>query len=299
VKDLQQAIQAILENFDLQNLKRSSLALSECYRKGESLKEDHALIAYLIVRLPATYAALCSVFRQMPCHGTFLDLGAGPGTAYWAAREVWNVEPQITGIEKEALFIELGKKLGSQVHFQQGDIAADEPFQTHDWTLFGYSLQEIAEKQLPSLLERSWHACQRGVIIVEPGTPRGYKRMLVAREYLIQKGGFVHAPCPHSRRCPLPSDDWCHFSVRLERTFLHRQLKQAILPFEDEKFSYVIVTKEKPNHTQARIIRPPLQRGGHTLLPLCTLSGLQTLTVSRSQKELYKRARKKDWGDVW
>lgn len=91
--------------------------------------------------------------------------------------------------------------------------------------------------------------------------------------------------------------DWCHFAVRLERTQLHRQAKMGTLGYEDEKFSYVILTKEQPQALPSRIIATPKRRSGHVILPLCTPSGLKEQTVARSQKELYKQARKADWGD--
>lgn len=174
-----------------------------------------------------------------------------------------------------------------------------EHFEPHDWAVFGYSIGELPEDGLPSLLSASWKAAQKGVVIVEPGTPRGYQRMLLARDYLIRQGGFVIAPCPHSKTCPMQFPDWCHFSVRLERTELHRRAKLATLAYEDEKFSYAILTKEKPSNLPSRIIATPKRRSGHVILPLCTPSGLKELTVARSQKEHYKKARKADWGDSY
>ena len=37
--------------------------------------------------------------------------------------------------------------------------------------------------------------------------------------------------------------DWCHFTQRLPRSRAHKQIKGAELPFEDEKFSYVALTR--------------------------------------------------------
>jgi ribosomal protein RSM22 (predicted rRNA methylase) len=231
--------------------------------------------------------------------GSLLDLGAGPGTVWWAAQSIWNQEFSVTSVEREATFIELGKKLGAQTTWVKEDILSFAEFPSHDWIIFGYSLCELPQNALPSLLEKCWRASQKGIIFVEPGTPAHYQRLLTARRLLIQRGGFCLAPCPHSNQCPLPPNDWCHFSARLERSFLHTQAKSGKLPFEDEKFSYMIIVKEQIDFSKARIIRPPTHHCGHTQLSLCTSSGLQKITYSRKHKELYKKARKSTWGDLF
>jgi ribosomal protein RSM22 (predicted rRNA methylase) len=292
---LQQAVENLLKDIDLESLKHSSQSLSHHYQQGGSLRGKEELLAYLVVRLPATYAVLRHVLSQLPSQGSLLDLGAGPGTVWWAAQGAHSV----TAVEREPLFIELGKKLGSQADWIKGDFHLLH-FDAHDWVIFGYSLGEVAKEKLFSLVNAAWQAARKGVVIVEPGTPRGYQRVLAARDYLISQGGFCMAPCPHAGICPLKSPDWCHFSVRLERTFLHRAAKLASLPFEDEKFSYAILTKQRPTpQAVARIIGPPKRHSGHVVLPLCTKAGVQMLTFCRSQKELYKKARKSHWGDSW
>ena len=38
-------------------------------------------------------------------------------------------------------------------------------------------------------------------------------------------------------------DDWCHFSVRLPRSREHMHAKRAKVPFEDERFAYLAVSR--------------------------------------------------------
>ena len=93
-------------------------------------------------------------------------------------------------------------------------------FEPHDWVVFGYSLGELPESERPTILESCWQAARLGVIVVEPGTPRGNQNMLQARSHLIHLGGSVCAPCPHSAPCPMQPPEWCHFAVRFERSSL-------------------------------------------------------------------------------
>ncbi len=287
--NLHNSIESLLKDTKSKELKNSSTHITDLYREGESLTESQDLLTYLTVRLPATYAAIHTVLKEIPFKITsLLDLGAGPGTGWWAAKEMWG-EIEATCIERIPEFVKLGKRLGCP-HYKLGDVARITSYEPHDLALFGYSLGELDEIDLKPV----WEAV-KCVVIVEPGTPRGFQNMLAARDQLIALGGHVLAPCPHSKACPHPK--WCHFSVRLGRTQLHRQAKQASLPYEDEKFSYVIVTKEALNQEIPRILSNPKKHTGHVNLQLCMVDGIEERTVSKRDKELYKRARKARWGD--
>lgn len=287
---LQQSIENCLKDFKIKELKDSSSLISACYREGGSIHRAEDLFTYLTVRMPATYAAIVTVLKNIPFPiSSLLDLGAGPGTGWWAAQTLWEKIP-MTLIEKEPLFIAIGTKLGAK-GYTQGDLETICSYPPHDVALFGYSFGELTTFDFTKLWEQV-----NCIVIVEPGTPRGYQTVMAARDTLIKLGGHVLAPCPHSLSCPHPK--WCHFPVRIGRTFMHRQAKQASLPFEDEKFSYVIVTKKKISQPP-RVISTPLKHEGHIVLELCTPQGIQRQTFSKKQKGLYKRARKTKWGDYF
>jgi ribosomal protein RSM22 (predicted rRNA methylase) len=139
------------------------------------------------------------------------------------------------------------------------------------------------------------------LVIVEPGTPGGYARIAAARRVLAGLGLHVVAPCPHDGECPIvPDRDWCHFAVRLNRTALHRRIKDGTLSFEDEKFSYVAASARPWPRAQGRILRHPLKRKGLVTLRLCTAEdGLADRAVSKRQGETYREARDAVWGDAW
>src|SRR5437763_11717923 len=129
---------------------------------------------------------------------------------------------------------------------------------------------------------------------------RGFGVVNQARFAWIAAGAHIVAPCPHESECPMVvAGDWCHFAERVERTALHRQLKDGTLGHEDEKFSYVVAGRRQFNKAAARIVRHPQKHSGHVQLMLCAPGGLVKRTVTRSQKESYKSARKAEWGDEW
>lgn len=178
------------------------------------------------------------------------------------------------------------------------DITSLSKFPLHDLVIFSYSLNELSEKAASSTLHKAWLATKTALVIVEPGTPKAFKRLKKLRQELINYGAHILAPCPHDGVCPLDDNDWCHFSVRLERTPLHKYIKDATLPYEDEKFSYLIAFKG-PQKTLSfpRIIKKPRKRAGHVLFDLCTVNGLQQKTLSKKDKPLYKESQKLKWGD--
>ena len=146
-------------------------------------------------------------------------------------------------------------------------------------------------------MERLWRLTADTLVIVEPGTPAGWQRILAARHQLIESGAHVVAPCPHAHECPLQPPDWCHFAERVARSRLHRQAKGAEVPWEDEKFSYVALSRTPAPEAGARVIARPRKASGRVTLKLCRPDGSAgDQLFSRRDGELFKRAWRSDWG---
>jgi ribosomal protein RSM22 (predicted rRNA methylase) len=97
----------------------------------------------------------------------------------------------------------------------------------------------------------------------------------------------------------MQAPDWCHFSQRLPRSRAHMALKDASVPFEDERFSYVAVTRGPvPDVNRARIIKQPEETKSGIGFPLCDDNGLHTAAVNRRDKAIYNLMKKAKWGDV-
>ena len=270
-------------------------------------------LAYAAVRMPATFAVALAVFttlRQLlpDQHITsLLDLGAGPGTAGWAALEVFDEVQQITLVEQDEGWIRTGQSLAragdnvvlAHADWVHADVRAVTSFPAHDLVVSSYALGELAPKVSREIVQAAWAAARTAMVIIEPGTMRGFELVRLLRDDLIALGGHVIAPCPHQDACPMPTNDWCHFAQRFARSVLHRRLKAGTLGYEDEKFSYIVASKHLGKPISARVIRHPLRHAGHTRMRLCTGDGLQTITVTRSANERWQRARKIQWGDPW
>jgi ribosomal protein RSM22 (predicted rRNA methylase) len=143
-----------------------------------------------------------------------------------------------------------------------------------------------------------WAKTGDTLLVVEPGTPAGYSRILALREQLIAAGAHVAAPCPHERECPLTPPDWCHFSQRLARSRAHKQVKGADVPFEDERFSYVVLTRAAITQRASRVLAQPAIGKAEIAAKLCTAEGVVLAKVARRDKAAYARARHWRWGDA-
>jgi ribosomal protein RSM22 (predicted rRNA methylase) len=225
---------------------------------------------------------------------SLLDIGAGPGVATWAALERWPSLETATLVEVEPEMLAAGRELLPEGRWVEGDVAAARG--PADLVLASYVLGELGDA---SAVARLWDAAADTLVLVEPGTPAGYRRVLDARAVVVERGGHTVAPCPHDLGCPLQAGDWCHFAARLPRSRLHRRAKGADLGWEDEKLSYAALSRAALERPAARIIRPPQPRSGHVLLVTCEADGeARERTVSRKQGDVYRTARKAAWGDA-
>ena len=301
------------------------------------LRERADVVAYAAYRMPATFGAASAALEALARRAdgwaprSHLDLGGGTGAAVWAAAGVWPETPRATRVlDWSSPALALGRELaeagssdalrgaewrrhslGALAAAGEGqrppegtegaERAAEAPGDAADLVTVSYVLGELDERDRHSVVEAAVRAARYAVVLVEPGTPDGYLRIRGAREQLIGAGLRVLAPCPHSERCPIvPGEDWCHFATRISRSSLHRRVKGGALPYEDEKFSYVVGVRDAGTPTSARIVRHPQTRKGQVLLDLCTAEGeLRRTTVTKRHGTDYRAARDASWGDPW
>ncbi|WP_214109408.1 small ribosomal subunit Rsm22 family protein [Acrocarpospora catenulata] len=317
--DLHNALDVLLSRFSTADLTQSVRHLIKQYREGTPpadvvLGSEIDVAAYAGYRMPATFAAVSAALRHVAAVApdftprTHVDIGGGTGAAVWAAAQVWPVLEKVTVLEQAQSAISLGERLAKRsgspavraARWTRSVIRAGVEKPPADLVTMSYVLGELPTASLEGVV-RSVAADAGMVVLIEPGTPAGYARIVAARDILLEQGLSVVAPCPHDQACPIPSGrDWCHLSTRLNRSALHRQVKTGVLSFEDEKFSYVAASAQRWPKAANRVLRHPLKRKGLVSLELCTdEDGLTQEIITKRQGELYKRARDITWGDEW
>ncbi|MEU9448038.1 small ribosomal subunit Rsm22 family protein [Streptomyces sp. NPDC048277] len=277
------------------------------------LRDRADVVAYAAYRMPATFeavrsalAAFADVVPEGWVPGSHVDVGGGTGAATWAVTDTWAGVRPVTVLDWAEPALALGREIAAanpelrDAVWQRSRIGAALTIESTDLVTVSYVLNELDEADRATLVDTA-AAAARAVVIVEAGTPAGYARIIEARDRLTAAGFRIAAPCPHSAGCPIvPGADWCHFSARVSRSSLHRQVKGGSLAYEDEKFSYVAATRLPVTPAPARVVRRPQIRKGQVLLDLCEADEqLRRTTVTKRHGDLYRAARDADWGDAW
>ncbi len=213
---LRDAIDAELAVTDSAALARSAREMSDRYRRGDFAPLNTAAdrAAYLAVRAPATYAACSRLFAELARRlrspiRTLLDLGAGPGTASWAASQFFPLE-HIGAVERDPQFIALGKRLAggagaparvlADAAWLQADLRSLPTLEPHDLLVISYAAGELRDPM--PLFASAWKLARAALLLIEPGTPRGFETILRAREWLIAQGGWLPVHITTSVRWP-------------------------------------------------------------------------------------------------
>jgi ribosomal protein RSM22 (predicted rRNA methylase) len=309
---LRHALNTVLINVDRAQIVDAARSISALYRSGTFTDHGRPVLdrpqnayAYAAVRMPATYAAVRAAMNAARDHAEFaprthLDLGGGTGAAVWAAAATW---PGIASrvLEQSPAAVAVGRELLAcaalrPAEWIRGDLNAVWPMA--DLVSMSYLLGELPDPVRESVVERA-AALGGTVVVVEPGTPGGYERILAARTAFIRHGLRIAAPCPHASDCPMTGRGWCHFAARVDRAALHRMAKAGTRNYEDEKFAYVVATRSPAEPAASRVVARPVYGRNRVDLPLCRSDrriGVEVIPKSAAE---YKAARQVSWGSPW
>lgn len=310
---LESAIKQETQGIKIAELREIAQNLSNRYmnekRAGQTLlsKEKEAL-AYSIMRMPATFCAVTTTLKHTldiasNCNiETVLDIGAGTGAATWAINEILNPK-EIICLEREAAMRNVGQTLMKynedmrKVEWIDADITNFQITKGADLIIASYMINELKQEERKNAIKKILNLDSKIILIIEPGTPEGFKNIKEIQKIALDNSAYIIAPCTSQETCKLPEDDWCHTTVRVERNKTHKLLKSGAAPYEDEKFSYIAISKENFGTAESRILRHPQIETGKITLKLCTNGKIEEKITTKKDKELFKQAKKKKCGD--
>ncbi len=311
---LRAALERLIDEGGRSGLAAASAELTQHYRDRNPsrtvITSSLAVSAYLSARLPATYAAVAAALGAvLEVHAGFLprsllDVGAGPGSATFAALDTW---PQIQALtlfdHNDAFLTVAGQLLAEMRQPAPGDATllrgetANLPALKADLVIASYVLVELDIGAVEILIPKLVSAAAGVLLLVEPGTPAGYEKILQARRIALSAGAHIVAPCTHGLACPNIAPDWCHFSQRLARSRVHLRAKSASVPFEDEKYCYLAVSRLPVTTGGGRIIAPAHETKAGVTFKVCRDGRLGEEHVPSREREAFRRVRRMGWAD--
>ncbi|KAH7059913.1 mitochondrial small ribosomal subunit Rsm22-domain-containing protein [Linnemannia elongata] len=339
-KDIQDSIRSVLDDYDKPLIRTDALRLFGSLRSTGALEDDtfaelptkrlrsgvgelkgkgdkpvtaHILeyghresIAYIASMAPTTFSAIKNVLQEVNKRvpdlnpKTFLDFGTGPGTAIWAANEVWETPLKYTGVDTSMAMLESAEEILDILSTNGSPIpnVTFKPFMSHgakaakyDVVMSAFALSELTTPALrKSTLEHLWNSTNDMLILVDRGTPSGFRILAEAREQILgldldriitkpkydaygelipdepiikPEPAHVVAPCPHDKVCPMyeslsRDSQWCHFSQKVQRPDFLRKTKHSKDNYEDAKYTYVVLRKG-PRPSFTRVSTSPVE----------------------------------------
>lgn len=139
--------------------------------------------------MPATFEAVRSALEAFAeaapawVPGSHTDVGGGTGAAAWAVSATWGGKRPVTVLDWAEPALALGREIAAadpalrDVRWQRSRIGAALTLESTDLVTVSYVLNELTAPDRTALVDAAATAAQ-AVVIVEPGTPDGYARVI-------------------------------------------------------------------------------------------------------------------------
>lgn len=312
--ELMNALNILIDrDLNFKDIDDNAKEISKKYRANDNdgkrlVTKQNEAIAYALSRMPATYESVTNCIKNIFENNKFdiktiLDVGAGTGAATWAAYNFFE-DKKFLCLERESEMINIGKKLMQDapikkyIEWKQFDIIENNIKGKFDLVIVSYMMNELPKDKIDIAIEKLWNATSKVLLVLEPGTPKGYSNIINIRELLLKSEANIIAPCTHHNKCLIQDNDWCQFTCRVQRSKIHKRLKDGTSPYEDEKFSYIAVSKSECIKAKNRILRHPIINKGFSEFKVCNADGIiKNVKLSKKDGILYKEAKKKSSGD--
>lgn len=310
---VRQALEGLLSGRSIRDLAARSVAISQHYRNRSDssgvVKADDDALAYAAARMPATFAAMVHALGALGEAAvdvqpvSLLDAGCGPGTAAIAALDAFPGIETLALVDRSTVFLDLARNIvgpaaqSRSVTFSSIDITSGRVATAADLVTAGYLFAELRDDAVIGLARALWASAQQALVITEPGTPDGFRRIRAIREDLIGQGAHVAAPCTHHGACPMTEGAWCRVPIRVQRSRDHRVLKGGQLGYEDEPVAYLALTRAPPTRRPgARVVAEPVSTKAGLTLRTCGAEGLADFAIAARDRENFRKYKRLRWG---
>ena len=300
--DVQQKVNSLFVGLNKETLVSKRENLTQKYKTSQAVNKsvfesntDSAI--YAISRMPSTYAVICTLIKDLIEQNkiekvsSIIDIGSGTGSGYFACRELFE-DIDVSLYERDKNMIDIFDKFETGINVKRFDFLRDDIENSADLVMSNYVFSELNEEGRKIALEKMIKASNKYVLIVDTGTPRTYENFMKLKKMVFDMGYSIIAPC-FSQKCGL-KNDYCQFFARVERSSLLKMAKSAELSYEDEKYFYLLISKDITSfdENQKRVIRRPQIKTNFVELKLCSNSGVVDEKFTKKDKVSYQKAKK-------
>lgn len=263
-------------------------------------QDKNLLGSYLLYNFVVNYQQGLSLIGELPTPPRrVLDVCSGPGAFAIAALrhgadEVIATDQNMSALKMAA---DISARYGLSITTRQwnplkGRIPVEGKF---DLITVGHSLEELFPNN-----QKGWPQEQQKFIqmllnlltpngylmLVESSQPESNRRLLELRDYLVEQGVPVQAPCVFKGPCPAlkTPNSPCYAQREFKKPYLIRELQRgADIMLGSLKFSYVIFKNpnagwsELPEGHLYRIVSPPIEIHQTKRFYLCGTDGKKIL----------------------
>ena len=215
--ELKAALDARLQGLSRNDAAERAALISQTYRDGGgsgAIRSEADALAYALARMPATYAAVTASLNALRRDQAGLradkparcrrragngDLGRGRGV-FVAAGSLRCWMPTAPCARWRSISRSGSLRL-RECDYQRGEArAALADSEAADLVVASYVIGEIGDAERTALADLMWAKTRDTLLVVEPGTPAGYARIIALRAQLIAAGRACRSPLPARRR---------------------------------------------------------------------------------------------------
>ncbi|MBQ8424848.1 MAG: hypothetical protein IJX17_02360 [Clostridia bacterium] len=300
-KYLTDKINLVFSEINKNKLKSTQKNLTDKYKNKTGTSKDlisdkDDSIIYAVSRMPATYSVIYTLVKTLINQGflsdinSVIDVGSGTGSVFFALSDIYdNLNFEL--FERNKNMIDIFNKLSdNSINVNRNDLLKDEINSSADIVTASYVLSEMSEVDRQRVFSKLLDCSKKYVLIVDTGTPTTYENLLKLKDLANSKGFSIVAPCK-CNVCPL-KNDYCQFFARVERSRVLLQAKSATLSYEDEKYFYLLFSKENVVVDKKRVIRRPIIKENEIELTTCSRNGVIIEKITKKNKEEFKKAKK-------
>ena len=247
---LQEKINDLYSKLPKKKLTETRAELTKKYKEqtGASkalISSNDDSLVYSISRMPATFSVIFSLVSNLVEQGylknikTIADIGSGTGAGYFALKEIFD-DLEFRLYERDKFMINTFNELcDDEIEVSKLDIIKDNISLDADLVMLSYVLSEMTENDRLTVVKKLLPNAGGKLLLIDTGTPETYKEYMQIKDFVQSLGYSVVAPCV-CKKCTL-ENDYCQFYARVERSAIHKQIKEASLSYEDEKYFYLLM----------------------------------------------------------